>query len=285
MPSRRTILAASLTLPALTRPARATEGLAAGLAALEARHGGQLGVAVLNTGSGHRIGHRAAERFPICSTYKCLAAAAVLARVDAGQLTLDHRIIYDARSLVTYSPVTGKHAGPPGLPLRDICAAAVTLSDNSAGNLLLDAIGGPAGLTQWLRSIGDGVTRLDRRETALNDYTPGDPRDTTTPEAMLSDLQRLLLGSVLSSGSRRQLTDWLRADKVGAARLKAGLPQGWRIGDKTGSGAMNATNDIGILWPPGGAPILVAVYSIGIRGDMAARNAVIAEVGRMIAAG
>lgn len=283
MPSRRALLATSLALPALARPAWATKNLAAQVATLETRQGGKLGVALRDTGSGERVGYRAAERFPICSTYKFLAAACVLALVDAGRLNLDQRIRYDARALVTYSPVTAKHAGPPGLPLRDICAAAVTLSDNTAGNLMLDQIGGPPGLTRWLRGIGDDVTRLDRREPALNDYRPGDPRDTTTPDAMLQDLQRLLLGSVLSRASRLQLTDWMRADQVGAARLKAGLPAGWRIGDKTGSGAMNATNDIGILWPPGGAPILAAVYTIGLPGDMAARNAVIAEIGRLIA--
>ncbi|GAB0115124.1 class A beta-lactamase [Acidisoma sp. C75] len=282
MPSRRTLLAASLALPALARPARAAADLAAQIAALETRQGGRLGVALLDTGSGRRFGHRAAERFPICSTYKFLAAACVLAAVDAGRLSLGQRITYGPEKVVTYSPVTAKHVGPPGLALGDICAAAVTLSDNTAGNLMLGEIGGPAGLTRWLRGIGDGVTRLDRWETALNDYHPGDPRDTTTPQAMLADLQRLLLGPVLSPASRHQLMQWMLADQVGAARLKAGLPAGWRIGDKTGSGAMNATNDIGILWPPAGAPILVAVYAIGLPGDMAARNAVIAEIGQLI---
>lgn len=282
MPSRRTLLAASLALPGLARPACAAQSMAADLSALEARHGGRLGVALLDTGSGRRFGHHADERFPICSTYKFLAAACVLAAVDVGRLSLSQRITYGKDKVVTYSPVTGIHAGPPGLPLGEICAAAVTLSDNTAGNLMFDQIGGPQGLTRWLRSIGDGVTRLDREETALNDYTPGDPRDTTTPAAMLENLRRLLIGAVLSPTSRLQVTKWLLADQVGAARLKAGLPKDWRIGDKTGSGAMNATNDIGVLWPPGRAPILVAVYAIGLRGDMAARNAVIADIGRLI---
>lgn len=287
MPLRRTLLAASLVLPALGRRALAAEGglTSQVVAALEARHGGQLGVSVIDTGSGHRFGYRADDRFPLCSTYKALAAAAILAAVDHGRLRLDQPVVYGKDKLVPYSPETGTHVGPPGLPLAAVCAAGVTLSDNTAGNLMLEAVGGPAGLTAWLRSTGDTVTRLDRWETALNDYRPGDPRDTTTPAAMAETLRRLLLGPVLSPASRRQLTDWLRADQVGAARLRAGLPAGWRIGDKTGSGGMKATNDVGILWPPSGAPLIVAVYYLGARADMAGRNAVIADLGRLIAAG
>jgi len=287
MPFRRTLLAAGLALPALGRRAVAAEsGLTSqAVAALEARHGGQLGVSVIDTGSGRRFGYRADDRFPLCSTYKALAAAAVLAAVDRGRLRLDQPIVYRKDKLVSYSPETAKHVGPPGMPLAAICAAGVTLSDNTAGNLMLEAVGGPAGLTAWLRSTGDAVTRLDRWETALNDYHPGDPRDTTTPAAMAETLQHLLLGPVLSSASRRQLTDWLRADRVGAARLTAGLPAGWRIGDKTGSGGMNATNDVGILWPSSGAPLIVAVYYLGAQADMAGRNAVIADLGRLVAAG
>lgn len=283
---RRSLLAAGLALPALSRRTAAATGLTSGaIAALEARYGGKLGVSVIATGSGQHVGYRAEERFPLCSTYKALAAAAVLAEVDRGRLRLDQRIVYGKQDLVPYSPVTAQHTGAPGLTLAAICAAGVTLSDNTAGNLMLDAVGGPAGLTAWLRRSGDRVTRLDRRETALNDYHPGDPRDTTTPAAMAETLQRLLLGSVLSPASRRQLTNWLLADQVGAARLRAGLPAGWRIGDKTGSGGMNATNDVGILWPPTGAPLIVTVYYLGAEADMAGRNAVIADLGRLIAEG
>jgi beta-lactamase class A len=275
MPSRRTLLAAPLL--ALARPARAAEALAA----LEAQHGGRLGVAVLDTGSGRRLVHRGGERFPLTSTFKFLAAGCVLARVDRGEERLDRQVAYGKEDLVTYSPVTGQHAS---MTIGALCDAAVTLSDNTAGNLLLDSFGGPAGLTGWLRGLGDPVTRLDRRETALNEARPGDPRDTTTPEAMLGLMQALLLGEALAAPSRAQLLDWLVGCRTGDRRLRAGVPAGWRVGDKTGSGENGTANDIGILWPPGRPPILVAAYSTGSAAPEEARSAVLAEVGRLAAA-
>lgn len=164
-----------------------------------------------------------------------------------------------------------------------LCEAAVTLSDNTAGNLLLDSVGGPAGLTAWLRRLGDDVTRLDRRETALNEALPGDARDTTTPEAMLGLMQALLLGEALSATGRTQLQDWLVGCRTGDRRLRAGVPPGWRVGDKTGSGERGTANDIGILWPPGRPPILVAAYSTGSAAPEETRSAVLAEVGRIAA--
>ena len=275
MPTRRALLAA----PLLAGPAWAGEGET--LAALEARHGGRLGVAVLDTGSGRRLALRGDERFPLTSTFKFLAAGCVLARVDRGEERLDRLVTYAREDLVTYSPVTGQHAS---LSVGGLCDAAVTLSDNSAGNLLLDSFGGPAGLTAWLRTLGDGVTRLDRRETALNEARPGDPRDTTTPEAMLGLMQALLLGPALSAASRAQLAAWLVGCRTGDRRLRAGVPSGWRIGDKTGSGENGTTNDIAILWPPARAPILVATYYTGATATEAARSAVLAEVGQLAAA-
>jgi beta-lactamase class A len=275
MPSRRGLLAAPLL--ALPRPAGAAEALAA----LEARLGGRLGVAVLDAGSGRRLAHRGGERFPLTSTFKFLAAGHVLARVDRGEERLDRVVAYTKDDLVTYSPVTGQQAA---MSLGALCDAAVTLSDNTAGNLLLDSFGGPAGLTAWLRGLGDDVTRLDRRETALNEARPGDPRDTTTPEAMLGLMQALLLGGALAAASRAQLADWLVGCRTGDRRLRAGVPAGWRVGDKTGSGGNGTANDIGILWPPGRAPILVAAYSTGSTAPEEARSAVLAEVGRIAAA-
>jgi beta-lactamase class A len=253
------------------------------LKALERRHGGRLGVAILHTGNGQRIGHRADERFPMCSTFKFLAAAQVLARVDRGEERLQRRIVYREQDLVTYSPVTEKHAGAPGLTLAELCHATITLSDNTAGNLLLDSFGGPAALTAFVRALGDDMTRLDRREPELNEAVPGDPRDTTTPAAMLDSMRALLLGDSLSPASRKQLSDWLVANTTGGERLRAGLPQDWRVGDKTGTGAHGVTNDIGIVWPPGGAPLLVAAYYAESDVPQETRNAVIAEVGRIAA--
>lgn len=254
------------------------------LAALERRHGGRLGVAILDTATGRRINHRGEERFPMCSTFKWLLAAQVLARVDKGEESLDRRVVFAEPDLVFYSPVTEKHVGEPGMTVGELCDATVTLSDNAAGNLLLATVGGPEGLTAFARSIGDEWTRLDRYEPDLNEAIPGDPRDTTTPAAMLRTMQAVLLGDVLSQASREQLTAWLVATSTGDARLRAGMP-GWRVGDKTGTGPRGVTNDVGIAWPPGGAPLLVTAYYAGAESASPdERNEVLADVGRIVAA-
>lgn len=271
----------------LAGPARAADmkDLERQLAQLERNSGGRLGVAVLDTGSGKRFGHRANERFPMCSTFKALLAAAVLARVDAGKEDLARHIVYGREALVDYSPVAEKHVGEPGLSVAELCKAAVTLSDNGAANLLLESLGGPAGLTTWLRTTGDTLTRLDRNEPALNEGTPGDPRDTTTPTAMLETLQRLLLGNVLEPASREQLRAWLLANQTGNARIRAGVPKDWKVGDKTGTGpkATGTSNDIAILYPPGRAPVLVTAYLTRSTAMPQQQDKVLAEVGRLAA--
>jgi beta-lactamase class A len=252
------------------------------IAALERRHGGRLGVAVADTATGKSFAYRGDERFALCSTFKFLAAAFVLARVDRKEDKLSRRVAYTKSDLVTYSPITGKHVAD-GLTIGALCEAAVTLSDNTAGNLLLDSFGGPAALTAYLRSLGDSVTRLDRREPTLNENRPGDPRDTTTPLAMLQTMRKLVLGTALSAASRAQLVTWLVACKTGHQRLRAGVPEDWRVGDKTGGGGNNATNDVAFFWPPGRAPIVVAAYYTGANASPAERNAVLAEIGRVAA--
>jgi beta-lactamase class A len=256
----------------------------AALRGIEVARGGRLGVAVLDSGSGKAVGHRAEERFPLASTFKLLAAGAVLARVDAGRMRLDERIHYGRDELVTYSPITERHAGTEGMTVAALCEAAMTLSDNTAANLLLRSLGGPAGLTSWLRSIGDDITRLDRWETALNEARPGDPRDTTTPAAMLRTVQRLTLDDVLSPASRTHLLGWLRGNRTGDARLRARLPLGWSAGERTGTAPNGTSNDVGLLWPPGGAPVLVAAYLTEGSADAAARDAALADVGAAVAA-
>jgi beta-lactamase class A len=288
--ARRTMLAGSLFGAPVLLSFRATaaddrEGeLRNRIADLERRHGGRLGVAVLDTTTMKLFAYRGDERFPLCSTFKLLAAAFVLERVDRKQESLTRRVVYTKDYLVTYSPVTEKHVGESGLTVGEICEAAVTLSDNTAGNLLLDSFGGPTGLTAYLRSIGDNVTRLDRWETELNEARPDDPRDTTTPVAMLEVLHKTILGTALSVTSREQLIAWLVANKTGDRRLRAGVPKGWRIGDKTGTGANNTTNDIAVIWSPEHAPIIVTAYYTGARGSDDERNAVLSEVGRLAAA-
>jgi beta-lactamase class A len=275
--------AASPACPAIAAGSFA-EGLAADLAEIERGSSGRLGVAVLDTLSGAKAGHRLDERFPMCSTFKLLLAGAILAQVDAGRERLDRRIRIEARDVLAYAPITRQRAGAD-MSIAELCEAAITVSDNAAANLLLVALDGPAGLTRFARSLGDDVTRLDRIEPALNEALPGDPRDTTSPAAMLNDLQALVLGKVLAVTSRDQLRTWLIANKTGDARLRAGLPRGWRVGDKTGSGDNGTTNDVAIAWPPDQSPILIATYLTGSsRADME-RDAILAAVARAVANG
>lgn len=278
----RMLLAAALwILPALAAPPAPSP--AARLAALEARIGGRLGVAALDTGSGHRLEYRSAERFPLCSTFKVLLTGAVLAQVDAGRESLDRRIPYSQADLIEHSPVTTAHLAEGSLSVEALCAAAVQDSDNAAANLLLSTLGGPRAVTAFARILGDGMTRLDRNEPSLNEAAPGDPRDTTTPTAMVGALNALLLGPTLTATSRQRLEGWMVACTTGRAKLRAGLPADWIVGDKTGSGQRGTMNDIAILRPPRRAPILVAVYATGSKASWADREAMIAEVGRIVA--
>ncbi len=284
---RTTLAAAAFFLPGSRL--HAADGPSAGaietamrrIAAIEQRDGGRLGVAVLDTATGIAFGHRADERFPMCSTYKFLAAAAVLSRVDAGSDRIDRMVAYRPDNLGGYSPVTRAHVAEGGMTLGDLCSAAVEWSDNTAGNLLLRTIGGPAGFTRYVRTLGDTVTRLDRIEPTLNTAIAGDERDTTSPAAMLRDLRTLVLGQALRPDSRRRLESWIVADKMGEARIRAGVPRSWRVGDKTGTGDNGTSNTIAILWPPEGHPVLAAVYDTG--SSATDRDAVHAETGRIVA--
>jgi beta-lactamase class A len=271
--------------PKAARASTANQQLTDEIKRLERESGGRLGVCVLDTATDTRHVHRGDERFPMCSTFKVLAAAATLARVDAGKEQLTRRITFDASALIVNSPVTEKHAGGDGMTLAEICDAAVTRSDNTAANLLLAGIGGPPGLTTFARNLGDQVTRLDRDEPSLNEALPDDPRDTTTPNAMVSNLRALILGTTaLSAASREQLTAWLIANKTGDTRLRAGFAKDWRIGDKTGAGARGTTNDVAVVWPPNRAPIVIAVYLTGATASTTQQNATIASVARAVSA-
>jgi beta-lactamase class A len=286
--NRRTLLQGALLGASVfaLRPVSASavdDSAPARWSALERRHGGRLGVSVLDTGTGQRIAHRGDERFLLCSTFKLLAVAAVLARVDRGAEQLDRHVVFGAEALLNYAPVTRQHVGAPGLSIAELCAAAIMLSDNTAANLLLASLGGPSAVTAFARGLGDPVTRLDRIEPELNLGSPGDTRDTTTPNAMLATLQKILLGSVLGDASRERLLGWLRACATGADKLRAGIPSGWTVGDKTGSGAHGETNDVAIVFPPGRKPLLVTAYYAGSPADAATRDAVLAEVGRLAA--
>ena len=256
---------------------------AARIAAIETRIGGRIGVAVLDISNSKRIDCRADERFPMCSTFKFLAAAAVLKRVDEKKEKLERFVPYGTKEILEYAPVTKEHLKDGGMTLGALCAAAIEQSDNTAGNLLLNAIGGPVGLTNFVRTLGDRVTRLDRIEPELNSAIPGDERDTTTPATICSDMQKLLLGDALSEASRRQLEDWLERNETGGPMVRAGIPKNWIIGDKTGRGSNGTTNDIAIMRPPGRAPMLLAIYSVGSTATPNDRAAAVAEAARIVA--
>ncbi|MEG2805005.1 L2 family extended-spectrum class A beta-lactamase [Stenotrophomonas sp.] len=262
-------------MPATSAPALAT---ARDFAALEAASGGRLGVTLLETASGRRIGHRQDERFPMCSTFKFALCAAVLHQAEDGRLALDRRVPVRPQDMLSHAPVTARHVGRD-LSVRDLCRATMVTSDNPAANLLLAVIGGPAAVTAFLRASGDAVTRNDRNEPDVNRFAPGDPRDTTSPAAMAASLQRLVLGETLQPASRLQLADWLIDNETGDARLRAGLSKAWRVGDKTGSNGEDTTNDIAILWPlAGGAPWVLTSYLQGATVDDAGRNDVLRQV-------
>jgi beta-lactamase class A len=296
MIDRRQVLTALSALPALSlagppasaATARLTSAISRGIVALEVRSGGRLGVAVLDTADGKTFSHRADERFAMCSTFKTLVAGLVLRRVDQGHERLDRRIRYDKSVLMANSPTTEKHVGD-GMSVGALCEATITLSDNAAANLLLDTFGGPKALTAFVRGLGDKVTRCDGYEPGLNIVKPGEIHDTTSPAAMLATLRALTLGGALSPASRQQLIAWLVANQTGDKRLRAGLRAGWRVGDKTGSwgdGKVGTTNDIAVIWPgPTRPPLLITAYLSRSTLDNDGRNAVIAEVARLVTAG
>ena len=274
--------ASALVLSPIAAFALETDDVKERLAALERKHGGRLGVALLDTSSERRAGYRADERFMMCSTFKLLLVAATLARVDHGAERLDRHLIFGKNAVLSYAPVTSHHVGPPGMSIAELCKAAMTLSDNTAANVLLANLGGPSAVTAYARQLGDTMTRLDRIEPELNRSSPDHVSDTTTPASMLNNLRTLVLGNVLSDASRKQLTDWLRQTATGKTRLQAGLPAGWITGDKTGSGN-DATNDVAIVWPPQRKPLLISAYYSAEHLDDDARSAVLAEVGRIVA--
>jgi beta-lactamase class A len=275
-------VSAALALPGFLRAApEPLEKLPAACAQLEKTSGGRLGVAVLDTASGAGTGYRADERFPMCSTFKFLLAAAVLQRVDGHREMLEHTIAIPRQPLLAHSPLTEPHAGGT-MTVADLCQAILTQSDNTAANLLLGTIGGPAGITSFSRSIGDQVTRLDRMEPALNEARDGDPRDTTSPAAMAGDLEAVLLGKVLAPASRNQLTQWMEACVTGLDRLRARLPAAWRALDKTGSNGEHTSNDIAVFWPPGRAPLIVTAYVTECPGPDAKRAGMLADIGGLV---
>jgi beta-lactamase class A len=252
------------------------------LAALEREYDARLGVYAVDTGTGREVAYHAGERFPYASTFKALAAGVVLRTREAREL--DRVITYSAEDLIAHSPVTAEHVAT-GMTLRELCAAAVRFSDNAAANLILAELGGPAGMDAELEAIGDDVTRMVRDEPELSRWTPGDTRDTTTPRTLARDLRAFALGDALDKPGRAQLTTWLRTNTTGDTLIRAGVPKGWRVGDKTGTGGTyGARNDIAVVWPPGRAPLVMAIMSHRPERDAAPVDELIADAAAEVAA-
>lgn len=281
------LAAAPVVMPALAEAAVFTStpnsALSSRINELEQRSGGRLGVAVLDTHDGRRFAWRGDQRFRMCSTFKMPLAAAILRRVDQGRERLDRRVTYGREVLMGNSPVVEKHVAD-GMTIGALCEATIIWSDNASANLLLDALGSPADLTRFLRALGDQTTRCDRREPELNTGAPDDPRDTTTPTAIVETWKTLLTGDTLSAASRKQLTAWVVANRTGAKRLRAGLPRGWKVGDKTGNNGQDQTNDIAVIWPPGRKPLFVSAFHDQGSADDDVRSAVLADVARAVVA-
>lgn len=268
--TRRQALAWAAAAPLLLmRPALAATGAASSTGGktrdaefirLEQTHDRRLGLYAIDTGSGREVAYRADERFPFCSTFKAVLAGAVLARDARQPGLLDRRISYTKQDLVSYSPITEKHAGD-SMRVADLCAATLQYSDNTAANLLLHLLGGPPALTAFAHSAGNLGFRLDRYETALNTAIPGDLRDTSTPRDMGRLLRNLMLGDALPAPARARLADWMLGNKTGDRRIRAAAPAGWKVADKTGTGDYASASDIAVIWPTGRQPIVLAIYT------------------------
>lgn len=249
------------------------------LGALEQKYGTRLGVYAVATGSGASIGYRADERFAFCSTFKTLAAAAVLQRHPLSYL--DTVVHYAKADVDSISPVTQQHIAT-GMTIRDLCDAAIRYSDGTAGNLLMRDIGGPAALTAYLHGLGDTASRMDDYEPVLNVRAPNDPRDTTTPRAIAEDYRQIVLGNALTPDKRALIVDWLRRNTTGAADIRAGVPGGWTVADKTGHSYYGRANDIAVAWPPTGAPFVIAVLTDRVGYNTPAQYPIIADAAHYV---
>ncbi|WP_280275335.1 class A beta-lactamase [Nocardia wallacei] len=253
----------------------------AAFATLEDRHTARLGVYAVDVASGREVGYRRDERFGMASTFKGLACGALLREHPLGSGYFDQVVHYSADEIVEYSPVTEIRVDT-GMTVSELCHAAITVSDNTAGNQILKLLGGPPALTAFLRSIGDPITRSDRWEPELNDVSPGDERDTTTPAALAADYRNLVLGNTLPEPERARLKEWLLANTTGDTRIRAGVPTGWTVADKTGGGSNGGANDVAITWTSQGDPLVIALLSHQRAPEAKADNALLAEATREV---
>lgn len=247
---------------------------------IEQSLGARVGLVVRDSGSDWSLSHRTDERFLMVSTFKAMMCGAVLHRADAGALDLDERLEIEAEDILAYAPVTETMVGST-MSVGELCLAALDMSDNTATNLLIDRLGGPQMVTAFLREIGDPVSRLDRREPELNTFTPGDPRDTTTPLAMVSTLEAMLSGDALSPQSRAQLVGWMSHGGVTGALIRASTPEGWLVADRSGSGDFNR-NIVAMVTPPDRPPFFIAVFLSDADADFDTRNAAVIDLSEAV---
>jgi len=290
MLSRRGVIGAGLALGTIglagcSDKVNKVMGFASRMMEIEKRHGGRIGVAMTNgtdVASNANLSIQSTDRFAHCSVFKWVLAAAVLQAVDQGKLSLGQKVRFGKSDLLDYAPVTTKRVAEGGMALGDLCEAMVELSDNTAANLVLPLVGGPAGLTAFVRGLGDTVTRFDRNEPDLNTNADKDERDTSTPASMSGLLRTVYTGTVLRPDSLLQLKTWMIGCKTGDARIRAGVPKDWVVADKTGTGDNGAANDVAVLWPPNQPPLFLAIYTSGGTLDTDGRNKVIADVARLV---
>jgi beta-lactamase class A len=276
---RRNLLAAIAAMA--SRPAWGEEALPA-FEAHEHATGGRIGLYAENLKSGAKIAWRADERFAMCSSFKASLAACVLARIDRGEDGLDQIVPLDQKDIQPYGPVAKANLAKGGLSVAEACRGAIELSDNTCANLLLARIGGPMALTDFWRATGDAVTRLDHYEPLMSRSQPPDPSDTTSPAAMAGSLRRFILTGVLSNASRALLIGWMRDCETGTDLLRAGMPPGWAIADKTGSNGRDVVGDIGVAWPEPDGPIVMAAYTQGGTATTPQLRRLLAELGKLI---
>lgn len=279
------LVAVALWMPAgLSATGHDFQAVQQAIVALEGKLSARIGVTVLEVKTGEQWSYRGDERFPLTSTFKTLACAKLLQDAERQRLKLTDSVTVQQSDLVTYSPVIEKQVGQP-VTLDQACAAAMHTSDNTAANIVLHAVGGPEGITRFMRELGDPVTRLDRREPELNQGLAGDARDTTTPNAIAQSLQALLFGSALSPASQQQLQTWMEQNQVTGNLLRSVLPAGWTIADRSGAGGFGARSITAVVWPHAAAassPLIISIYIADTDAPMEARNQAIATLGQAI---
>jgi len=273
------VLALAPGLPAKAAPQETP--LYQAVSQIQHQLGGRVGILVRDTGTGQSWSVNADERYPMASTFKALACGALLARLDNAPAMASATARIEASDLVPYSPVMEKRVGEH-VALPDLCAATMITSDNTAANKVLQALGGPPAVNRFVRSLGDTVTRMDRWEPELNEGIPGDPRDTTSPAAIASVLEKMVLGNALSEQSRQQLTQWMLDNEIAGPLLRSGIPADWRIADRTGSGGHGTRAIIAVMWPPQRAPIVAAIFITATNASVDQRNEAIADLGRAL---